>query len=123
LDGTRRIDILAFPLAGLLAWNLFVYLWIVAGAFERRARGKGAAGRPWARAYSALAMLPLRSLLTRSTRFNAPLAEGLRRFADEWRRVAGPRLAARAARLFHLAAAMVAVGLVGGLYVRGIVWH
>jgi hypothetical protein len=59
-------------------------------------------------------------LLRHSTRFNVPLTTGLRRFAAEWGAVSQPLMLLRAKRLLHLAAAMMAIGLIVGLYVRGI---
>ena len=56
-------------------------------------------------------------------RFNAPLATALRRFTREWAQVEHPLLLERAQRLMHNAAALVAAGLIAGLYVRGIVFR
>ena len=63
------------------------------------------------------------SLLHQSTRFNAPLATALRRFTSEWTAVAHPLLLERAKLLMHLAAALIAVGLILGLYLRGLVFR
>ena len=51
LGPTGQVNLLAFPLLGLLAWNLLVYVWMVAGRgmarrAARRARQAGAAGGP-----------------------------------------------------------------------------
>jgi hypothetical protein len=54
-------------------------------------------------------------------RFNAPLATALRRFTREWVQVEHPLLLERAQLLMHCAAALVAAGLIAGLYIRGIV--
>ncbi len=62
-------------------------------------------------------------MLHQSTRFNAPLATALRRFASEWTAVVHPLLLERAKRLMHLAAALVGVGLILGLYIRGLVFR
>jgi hypothetical protein len=63
----------------------------------------------------------IESLMRRSTRYNVPLSTGLRRFAAEWGTLSRPILFLRAKRLLHLAAALLAIGLIIGLYVRGIV--
>jgi len=120
LDGSRRIDLLSFPLLGLIAWNAVVFIVLIAAALRRRRRG--AARRTW---------LPLlyerwlrgraEALLRHSSRFNQPLATALQRFAREWGAVARPLLVVRGRRIFHLSAALVAFGLIVGLYVRGIV--
>jgi hypothetical protein len=119
LDGSRRINILAFPLIGLIAWNLFVYVllfvtWI-------RTRGRPATGFWSAAMYEHWIAGRIESLMRRSTRYNVPLSTGLRRFAAEWGALSRPILFLRAKRLLHLAAALLAIGLIIGLYVRGIV--
>ena len=114
LDGTRRINILAFPLLGIVAWNLLVYAVLFALALRRAPPGPL---RNWiASSGSGLAA----RLVARSRSFNAPLAGALESFAREWYESARPLLLARAGFAFHLAAAMVGVGLIAGLYVRGI---
>src|SRR5882724_3687513 len=45
LDGSRHINILAFPLIGLIAWNIFVYVLLIATWI--RARGGTAAAGFW----------------------------------------------------------------------------
>ncbi len=121
LDGTHRINILAFPLLGLIAWNILVYLWAIAGLLQRPTAGKSrgllASVYGWAAASRA------RGLLSQSSLFNAPLSEALRRFLAEWREAATPLLIAHGKRLFHVCAATVAIGLVAGLYLRGVVWR
>jgi hypothetical protein len=62
----------------------------------------------------------IESLMRHSTRYNVPLSTGLRRFAAEWGTLSRPILFLRAKRLLHLAAALLAIGLIVGLYVRGI---
>jgi hypothetical protein len=119
LDGSRRINILAFPLIGLLAWNLLVYVllfvtWI-------RNRGRPESGFWSATMYERWIAGRIESLMRHSTRFNVPLSTGLRRFAAEWGALSQPIVVLRAKRLLHLAAALMAIGLVIGLYVRGIV--
>jgi uncharacterized membrane protein len=76
-------------------------------------------GSSWlASLYSRWARGHLERLLHHSTRFNAPLAPGLRRFAGDWWEVAQPLFAARGRRLLHLCAVLVALGLAAGYYLR-----
>ena len=120
LDGTRRIDVLAIPLLGLLLWNLLVYLLVIA-SWVRALLGQPRR-RPVATGLLARAALrPIGRLVARSAKFNAALAEALGRFLGEWSETARPLLLARMARLFHLSAAAVALGLIAGLYLRGMV--
>jgi hypothetical protein len=119
LDGSRRINILAFPLLGLLAWNLLVYLLLLIAWLRNRRRSQPRAA--WSAAlYERVASARLETLLRHSTRFNVPLTNGLRRFAADWSGIAHPLLILRAKRLMHVGAALVAVGLIAGMYVRGI---
>jgi hypothetical protein len=116
LDGTRRINILAFPLLGLVAWNLAVYVALLAVRFRPPGTRGSAVRELLASAGSRLAG----SRIARARAFNAPLATALASFAGEWRAAVAPLLLARATRAFHLAAAAAAAGLVAGLYMRGI---
>lgn len=126
LDGSHRINILSFPLIGLVAWNLFVYAVVIVARIRHRRRGGlgSGAGRFWSgRAYERWIGRRVTSLLHQSTRFNAPLATALRRFTSEWAAVVHPLLLERAKLLLHLAAAFVALGLILGLYLRGLVFR
>ena len=119
LDGSRRINILAFPLIGLIAWNLFVYVLLLVTWI--RTRGRTAAAAFWsASVYERWIASRIESLMRHSTRYNVPLTTGLRRFAAEWGALTQPMVFLRAKRLLHLAAALMAVGLIVGLYFRGI---
>lgn len=114
LDGARGINIFALPLVLAIAWNLLIYVVLLAR--------RGRALRPgFGRFYARWVRGRIDSLLGHSTRFNAPLAPGLRRFAGDWWDIAQPLFAARARRLLHLAAIAVALGLVAGYYLRGFV--
>jgi hypothetical protein len=59
------------------------------------------------------------SVLRRSRSFNAPLAAALPRFATSWGALSQALVMQRAKRVFHVCAALVAVGFVAGLLVRG----
>ena len=122
LDGSRRINILAFPLIGLIAWNFFIYALVVAAWVKRR--GAMPAGTRWSgRFYERWIGARIDGLLKQSMRFNAPLATALRRFTGEWVQIQHPLLLERAQLLMHCAAALVAIGLIAGLYIRGIVFR
>jgi hypothetical protein len=116
-DGTR-IGIFAYPLLGLVVWNLIVYLLLIARVFRQRAEGsrlRDAFGRLYARRVRAR----IDALIAHSIGFNAPLAPGLRRFAADWWEIGRPVFSLRARRLLHLAAILVAVGLMAGYGFRG----
>jgi hypothetical protein len=120
LDGSRRINILSFPLMGLIAWNLFVYVLLIIARVRRREAADKRGGFWSGRMYEHWVSGRIDSYLKRSERFNAPLAAGMRRFANEWIVVERPLLAEQAKRLLHSAAALLAIGLIIGLYFRGI---
>ena len=128
LQEPRRINILAFPFLGVIAWNLVVY--VVLGAAWLRsvsglvgpavipARGRGlaaVAGRAVAR--------PLRAIARRSGEVHAGLGRAVEAFVADWARLSPPIIGARARRLLHLCSAAVALGLIAGLYFRGIVFR
>jgi hypothetical protein len=119
LDGSRRINILAFPLIGLLAWNLLVYVLLVVSWI--RSWGRVPESFWSARLYERWISGRIESLMRHSTRYNVPLSTGLRRFAAEWGALSQPIILLRAKLQLHLCAALVAVGLIAGLYLRGIV--
>ena len=106
---SERINILAPPVAALVVWNLVVYALLAARFVVRY--GESGAG-------------PVARLLTRvaggarsAGRATDPAVTS---FVDLWSSASGPLYAARAARVLHLAAAALAVGVMAGLYVRGL---
>ncbi|MCZ8132557.1 MAG: DUF2868 domain-containing protein [Steroidobacteraceae bacterium] len=120
LDGSRQVDLLAFPLAGLVAWNLLVYLGLALAALRRRGAAAGGPGFGLVGLYAGAAARRVTAWLARASEFDAALGRALVGFAREWRAVLGPWLAGRARALLHFAAAAVALGLVAGLYFRGL---
>lgn len=120
LDGSRRIDILAFPFIGLIAWNLCVYALLVIGWIKARNAPvkRSAAGRSWARRLFERRIAPL---LKRTRRVHVALGEALGTYAASCVEVGGAYIAQHARRWMHLAAAAIALGLIVGLYLRGMV--
>ena len=104
LDGTRTINILGFPLLGVVLWNLAVY-----AALLYRPTFSGH--------WLASAMLRLAARRARQGSISAALVN----FVHEWSGAAGTLYRLRAARMLHLAALALALGLIGGLYLRGLV--
>lgn len=121
LDGTQRINILAPALLGLVLWNLLVYA-AVCVEWLRPSTTSGSRRRWLAGLIARHGLARLTRLVVKSAAFNAPLAEALRRFTGAWYEAAKPLLVARATRIFHLCAAAVGIGLIAGLYLRGIVF-
>lgn len=111
IGDTSRINVLAPPVLALLAWNLAVYALLVL-AYVRHFAEPARPG-PLRRAIIWLAGGLLR-------RRGGELSGVLAQFADGWARIAGALYAARLARILHLAAAALVIGLLAGLYLRGI---
>jgi uncharacterized protein DUF2868 len=104
LDGARSINILGFPLLGLVAWNLAVYVVLLINP--------SIPGRWLGPAFARLAAQRSRQSV---------LSEALLKFVREWFQAAQSLYRLRAARMLHLAALALALGLIGGLYLRGLV--
>ena len=107
-----HVNILAFPLLAIVIWNVAVYvLLLLRPVLRTRADPRGP--RRW-----------LAAGAQRSTR-HLPSVEtdSVGTFAAQWSALVAPLMAARAARVLHLAAALFALGAVAGLYVRGLVFE
>ena len=120
LDGSRRINILAFPFIGLIAWNMAMYV-LLASEWVRSVVGRKAGvdrSRRWAAGAFTRRLQPL---LRATRRVHAVLGEALGGYAADWADVGSPFVVRHAKRALHLAAAMLAIGLIAGLYVRGTV--
>jgi hypothetical protein len=107
IGSAQRINLLAPPVWAVIAWNLGVYL---------------------------LLLLPLRqpgglrrALADWASRWRAPQpGDGSRAavaqaFAADWAAASAPLQSARIALALHLGAAALALGLLGGMYLRGLV--
>jgi hypothetical protein len=122
LDGLHRIDILAFPFLGVVAWNLVVYLAFLTAWLRRRIPAEPRSH--WAsRSLMRSVARPLRSLARRTSSVHTVLGEALTHFVTDWTARSGPLLAQRLRRLLHLGSASLAVGLLAGLYLRGVVFR
>jgi len=128
LGPERHVSVLAFPLAGILAWNLLAYAAIVARALERvvrRVRG----GTPAASRLAALGRwlenARLAGLARRlgATARSAVVTDAVRRFEQLWLPTAAPLIAARLRVLLHLAALAMTAGAVAGMYASGIAFE
>lgn len=117
----QRVNILAFPLLGLIVWNISVYALILlrglAGFASAKARGLG----PIARSVARFARgVPHRlGVGEKEEAMTAALGD----FAEAWGRASAPLLAARVATVLHAAVFALALGAVVGLYLRGLVFE
>ena len=124
LGGTRRIDLLAFPLLGLIAWNLAVYALALSRPWLRRRTGSARAEPLASLGLLQAALWPIgpERWWARGGPADASrrVAELVRRFVRHWLATAGPLVGARAERLLHLGALSFGVGAVLGMYLRGL---
>ena len=109
----ERLNIVAFPLLGLIAWNLAVYLmlavrWLARVAGRERTR-TGMVGDLLARL-----VRPASSRLASSP----TLERAVGRFAGDWAGAARGLTEARVRRTLHLAAALFAAGVVAAMLIR-----
>jgi hypothetical protein len=111
-----RVNILAFPLLGVIVWNIAVYV----GLVVRTVRSVAMRRRPqpgW------VARLLAGARRTLGLNVSGPLSGAMANFALDWGERAAPLVAARAARILHLSAAAFALGALAGLFVRGLAFE
>jgi len=108
----QHINVLAFPLMTIALWNVVVYVLLVVRWFASLRGARSPVG---------LRRAVVRWARRGGRRVRGAAGEAFAAFLDEWTRASGPLLTARAARVLHLAAALLATGAIAGLYVRGLV--
>ena len=112
----KRMDLLAVPLLGTIAWNLLVYLWIAIAAVASIGRGSQAARDPLTAALARLG-----SLGRNTGEAGSDIERAVATFRNRWADITAPLNAARASRTLHLGAALFAAGIIGGIYARALV--
>jgi hypothetical protein len=118
IGAPQRVNVLAFPLLGILAWNLLVYaanlLQGARGAVRRRGPVLGPIAATVARIAGGVPGAP-------GAARDAGVGGVLAAFAQDWARAAARLHAARVASVLHRAAFAFALGAIAALYVRGLV--
>ena len=121
IGSSQRINLLAPPLWAVLVWNAVVYVVLIGHGLARllmRPTRPGAMVRLTQRALRFGRRLPgIGSIDALST----GSASALQTFARLWLRASAPLSAARASTLLHAAAAALGLGLITGMYLRGLV--
>ncbi len=120
LDGSERLNLLSFSLLGLLAWNLAIY---PLRALATLARGAGFARSGAAGRIALWVAGAERPWCAWRRERNSLLAAVHARFLAQWGHAAGPVLGARLRCALDLGAAGLALGILGGLYLRGLVFE
>jgi Protein of unknown function (DUF2868) len=117
LGPAQRVNVLAFPLLALLAWNVVLYALIAVRGVWGLVSPRGRALGPLAGAVARLGRLTPREVAVPDAAVSTVLAV----FFAEWGRATAPLAAARVARCLHWAAFALALGAIAGMYVRGLV--
>jgi hypothetical protein len=115
LDG-RRLNIVAFPLIGMIAWNLITYLVLLVGFMRRLAPG----GRHPVRPNPLARLVEQVAVRVPGEPGTQVLGRALRRFAADWLHFSSPLNYSRASRTLHVAAALLASGVLAGMYWRAL---
>jgi hypothetical protein len=110
---SRRLELLAAPLLGTIAWNVAAYLMLLAAALA----GKGAA----VPAAISRGIAGVTGQGGGASNDGTPLNRAAALFRQRWAQASSALNAARTARTLHLAAALFALGLIGGIYLRALV--
>lgn len=111
----QHVNVLAFPLLGIVIWNVVVYFLLLLRVVMRASGAKAELRGP-RRWLTAGAQRSVRNL-------PGAAAAAVGTFVALWSAQVAPLMAARAARVLHLAAALFATGAVAGMYVRGLVFE
>ena len=111
----QHINVLAFPLLSIVLWNVAVYALLLIRAIANF-------GRPAVSA-SGLKRAVLRLAGRVPTRIKGRAADAFAAFVGDWTSASAPVLEARAARVLHMTAALLALGALTGMYVRGLVFE
>ena len=111
----QHVNVLAFPLLAIVIWNIVVYVLVLVRMVMRAsgARGDLRGLRRWVTATRQPRVRNVAGAATAS----------ISAFVAQWSALVAPLMAARAARVLHLAAALFAIGALAGLYVRGLVFE
>ena len=122
IGSSQRINLLAPPLWGVVVWNLVVYVGllgaVLAALLRRGPAEPGAVNRLAQRALRIGRSLPGLGSVGSAA---GGSAKALHAFASLWSRRSATLSGARAATLLHACAAALALGLIAGLYARGLV--
>lgn len=129
LGAEKRVNIVAFPLLGMVVWNVAVYVLMAARCIMRPVRGESAVGfsgpliRETTRFVTGLWRMPRAGQTADRAERTQLLAAGLSRFASDWLREGRDLHLARARFALHLGAVALALGAIAGMYLRGLAFE
>lgn len=116
LGNSKRMNIIAFPLVGMLLWNGAVYL----GLIGKELFGLTRRGDDKPREFLARLVGTITERASERLRNQDLMGRSLASFLSDWTKASSRLNGFRASRTMHLSAALFAVGVVGGLYVRAL---
>ncbi len=123
LGPDQRINVLAVPLLGLIVWNLTVLALSAVRAVLPLDLGSGTprfVGRLEAMAGRLIDRLPRRQA---SEQRQEILKRALRDFLSDWLPAVAPLASARGRRLLHASSLVLILGVVAGMYARGVAFQ
>ena len=116
LGSAQRINLLAPPLWGLVLWNAVIYALLLAQWVQGLAQRKPRVG--WLTRWT---QTLLRGLTPRGRQGAQNAAAAMQTFTALWTQRSAPLALKRATTLLHAASAALALGLIAGMYLRGMV--
>lgn len=111
----QHVNIVAFPLLAIVLWNIVVYVLLLLQPVLRASGAKVDLRGPRRWLAAGRQRLP--------SRLSGAASASLAAFVAQWSTQVASLMAARAARVLHLSAALLAIGAVAGLYMRGLVFE
>jgi hypothetical protein len=120
IGSAQRVNLLAPPLWGVLAWNAVVYLGLLGALLAGLLRRGAATPGPMVRGVQALLRMG-RGVSGSGGGKGAGGASAARQFASLWAQRSAGLSALRAEAVLHAGAAALALGLIAGLCARGLV--
>lgn len=113
LGPEKRINILSFPLLGILGWSLIVYVRELVLLFRSR---KQLFEDNWLDALVRYCLPAIRP----SGNEDEPLQAARHLFQSRWQRLLVPAVGCRIKSILHLVAFLLAASAIGGMYVKGL---
>ncbi len=120
-ESGKRLNLLAFPVLGMLAWNFFIYIvkaFIQIRNLFRRKSNKVNLGL-FIHAISTLSTQLLNRNHVHSSNKTSVFYKCIYNFNIEYLQLSASIYKSHASRVLHLFAALFALGVIGGMYLRG----
>jgi hypothetical protein len=121
LGPEKRINILSFPLLGILLWSFAIYLGEIVFFFTRRGnRGHGSGWLDGVTGFFESHGVGGGRDLSAGEDADSLLEHSRRKFEKDWSRLIHPVQLARLKVMLHTAAFLLAAAIIGGMYVNGL---